>query len=144
MTPTPISGAAFARLAAAIRAIHAPDDWVHLATIGPDGGPHVTPMMMGIGPDGLLFSLTGKQKKRNLERDPRACVSIARPGALSHVIVWGTLALRHDAEAQQLWEDLIRGAFGEAGLAQRSRELSIEGTSLGVLTPKRQRIYGLD
>lgn len=144
MAATPIRGPAYARLVEAIRAIHAADDWVHLATIGPDGGPHVTPMMMGIGPEGLLFSLTGKQKKRNLERDARACVSIAQPGALSHVIVWGTMTLRHDAEAQQLWEALIRGAFGEAGLAQRSRELSLEGTSLGVLAPRRQRLYGLD
>jgi len=131
-------------LVKAVRKIHAPDGWIHFATIGPDGGPHVTPLMMGLHDVGLLFSLTGKQKKRNLERDPRACVSISQPGSLAHVIVWGTVVLRHDAEAQRIWEDLIRSAFGEAGLKQRARHLSIDATSLGVMTPTHHRIYGLD
>ena len=119
----------------AIQAIHAPDGWVHLATVGPDGGPHVTPMMMGLHDVGLLFGITGKQKKRNVERDPRACVAISKPGELAHVMVWGTMELRHDSQAQTMWDGLIQGAFGEAGLAER--------TSLGVLTPIRHRIYGL-
>ena len=131
-------------LAAAIRAIHPPDGWVHLATVAPDGGPHVTPVMMGLHTDGLLFSLTGAQKKRNLQRDPRACVSISREASLAHVIVWGTIELRHDAEAQKLWDNLIISAFGENGFAQRARTLSMEGTSLGIMRPKRHRIYGLD
>ena len=56
----------------AIAAVHAPDAWVHLATIGPDGEPHVTPMMMGLHQDGLLFSMTGKQKKRNIRAIQRS------------------------------------------------------------------------
>ncbi len=128
----------------AIAAVHAPDAWVHLATIGPDGEPHVTPMMMGLHEEGLLFSMTGKQKKRNIERDPRACVAISKPVSMAHVIVWGTIEMRHDDEAQQIWEAMIRSAFGEAGLGQRSRDLSLEGTSLGVMTPTRHRIYGID
>ncbi len=36
------------KLRAAIEALHDPAGWVHLATIGHDGGPHVTPMMMGL------------------------------------------------------------------------------------------------
>ncbi len=128
----------------AINELHPPDAWVHLATIGRDGGPHVTPMMMGVHGEGLLFSLTGQQKKLNMQRDPRACVSISKPGILAHVIVWGTMKIRHDEKAVQLWEDLLRGAFGEQGLKDRARELSFEGTSLGVLTPERHRIYGLD
>ena len=87
----------------AIAAVHAPDAWVHLATIGPDGEPHVTPMMMGLHEDGLLFSMTGKQKKRNIERDPRACVAISKPVSMAHVIVWGTIEMRHDDEAHR-WE----------------------------------------
>ena len=54
------------KLIQAIKKIHEPDGWVHFSTIGPDGGPHVTPLMMGIHEEGLLFSFTGKQKKRNL------------------------------------------------------------------------------
>jgi hypothetical protein len=35
-------------LHAAIETLHDPAAWVHLATIGHDGGPHVTQMMMGL------------------------------------------------------------------------------------------------
>ena len=127
----------------AIRAIHSPDGWVHLATNGRDGEPHVTPMMMGIREPCLLFSLTGKQKVRNLERDPRACVAISRAGTMAHVIVWGRIAIRTDEEAQRMWEEMIIAAFGPEGLGKRTRALSREGTMLGVFTPERQRIYGL-
>ena len=127
----------------AIRQLHAPDGWVHLSTIDRDGGPHVTPMMMGIREPWLLFSLTGKQKVRNLERDPRACVAISKPGTMAHVIVWGRIEIRTDDEAQAMWEQMIVGAFGPEGLGKRARKLSTDGTMLGVLIPERQRIYGL-
>lgn len=131
------------KLRAAILELHEPAAWVHLATIGKGGEPHVTPMMMGLRDSYLLFSLTGKQKIRNLERDPRACVAISRPVTMAHVIVWGTMEIRRDAEAQEWWEAMIVSAFGPAGLDQRSRQLSAAGTSLGVLTPTHHRIYGL-
>jgi general stress protein 26 len=125
----------------ALRAMHRPEAWVQLGTNGKGGWPHVTPVMMGVRDDVLLFSLTGKQKKRNVERDARVCVSLSRPEDLAHVIVWGSLQLRHDAEAQALWNGLIEGAFGPEGLASRRRDLSLEGTSLGVMLPTRHRIY---
>ena len=129
-------------LRAAIERIHTPAGWVHLATIGPDGSPHVAPMMMGLGDGVLLFSLTGKQKKRNLERDPRATVSLAEAGTLAHVIAWGSIEMRHDADAQVLWGEMIKRAFGDSGYVDRNRPLSLEGTSLGVMTVTRHRIYG--
>lgn len=132
------------KLLKAIEFLHAPADWVHLATVDRDGGPHVTPMMMGVQDPWLLFSLTGKQKIRNMERDRRACVAISKPGTMAHVMVWGTMEIRCDDEAQQIWEAMITRAFGPAGLGQRSRQLSREGTSLGLLTPQRQRIYGIE
>ena len=131
-------------LHAAIVTLHDPASWVHLSTIDPDGGPHVTPMMMGLTDSHLLFSLTGKQKVRNLGRDPRACVAISRPASMAHVIVWGTIEIRVDDEAQQIWNAMITRAFGPDGLGKRTRSLSREGTMLGLLTPARHRIYGLD
>lgn len=132
-----------ARLEAAIRTIQKPDEWVALATTGRDGWPHAAPMMMGIAGGFLTFSLTGKQKQRNLQRDPRCCVSISRNGDTAHVIVWGTMELRDDDEAQQMWDDLIRTAFGEAGYQKRKRSLKATGTYLGLLTPLRWRILGV-
>ena len=132
------------KLVDAIKTIHKPNEWVHFSSIGPDRGPHVTPLMMGIHEQGLLFSFTGKQKKRNLERDPRACVSICKPVVMSHVIVWGEVEIRHDEEAQEMWNVMIKEAFGEDRLNQIQRKLSLEQTSLGVLKPDRYRIYDID
>lgn len=131
-------------LSAAIEKIHTPAGWVHLATIGPDGSPHVAPMMMGLRDGVLLFSLTGKQKKRNLERDPRATVSLAQVGTLAHVIAWGSIEMRHDGEAHRLWSEMIKNAFGDSGYVDRKRPLSLEGTSLGVMTVTRHRAYGIE
>jgi general stress protein 26 len=125
----------------ALRTMHRPDGWVSLGTVGTGGWPHVTPVMMGVRDDVLVFSLTGQQKKRNIERDARVSVSLSRPEDLAHVIVWGEMHLRHDAEAQALWDALIERAFGAEGLAARKRELSLAGTSLGVMVPLRHRIY---
>ena len=125
----------------ALQTMHRPDGWVSLGTVGKGGWPHVTPVMMGVRDDMLLFSLTGKQKKRNIERDARVSVSLSRPEDLAHVIVWGEMQLRHDADAQSLWDGLIESAFGVEGLAARKRELSLAGTSLGVMVPIRHRIY---
>ena len=132
------------KLITAIKQIHEPDGWVHFSSIGPDGGPHVTPLMMGLHEQGLLFSFTGQQKKRNLERDPRACVSISKPVTMDHVIVWGNVEIRHDDSAQEIWNQMIKTAFGEERLSQIQRQLSIKQTSLGVLEPTHYRIYGLD
>jgi PPOX class probable F420-dependent enzyme len=132
-----------ASLRAAIEKLHDPASWVHLSTIDRDGGPHVTPMMMGLTDSHLLFSLTGKQKVRNLERDPRACVAISKPVTMAHVIVWGTIEIRVDDDAQQLWNAMITRAFGPDGLGKRTRSLSRDGTMLGLLTPARHRVYGL-
>jgi len=104
----------------------------------------VAPMMMGLGDGVLLFSLTGKQKKRNLERDPRATVSLAEAGTLAHVIAWGSVGIRHDEEAQVLWAEMIKKAFGDSGYVDSSRPLSLEETSLGVMTVTRHRIYGIE
>ena len=133
-----------ATLRAAIEQLHSAAAWVHLSTIGKEGEPHVTPMMMGLRDPYLLFSMTGKQKIRNLERDPRACVAISKPVTMAHVIVWGTIEIRRDAEAQIWWEEMIVKSFGPEGLGKRARQLSADGTSLGVLTPTHHRIYGLN
>jgi len=63
---------------------------------------------------------------------------------MGHVIVWGKVDIRHDDEAQEMWNGMIIEAFGEERLNQIQRELSLEQTSLGVLKPDRYRIYDID
>jgi PPOX class probable F420-dependent enzyme len=48
-----------------------------LATINPDGGPQTSAMWGGRNGDDVLFStVAGRRKHRNLERDPRASVTV--------------------------------------------------------------------
>ena len=63
---------------------------------------------------------------------------------MSHVIVWGEVEIRHDEEAQEMWNVMIEEAFGKDRLNQIQRKLSLEKTSLGVLKPDRYRIYDID
>ena len=132
-----------AELKRALLLLHTKGGWVHLGTVGRDGWPHVTPVMMGIKDDVCLFSITGKQKKHNIERDPRVCVELSRPGDFFHIVMWGEMEIRNDAAAQLLWAWLITDQFGEAGLEQRQRTLAAEGTSLGIFRPQRQRLFAV-
>lgn len=48
-----------------------------LATINPDGGPQTSAMWVARDGDDVLFStVAGRRKHRNLERDPRASVTV--------------------------------------------------------------------
>lgn len=132
-----------AELKRALAMLHTRGGWVHLGTVGKDGWPHVTPVMMGIRDDLCLFSITGKQKKRNIERDPRVCVELSHPGDFFHIVMWGEMQIRNDAAAQELWAWLITDQFGDAGLEQRQRALCEAGTSLGVFRALRQRLYAV-
>jgi PPOX class probable F420-dependent enzyme len=55
----------------------------HLATILPDGAPHVVPVWIGVDEDDNIVFLTGREsvKGRNVERDPRVSLSITAPDA---------------------------------------------------------------
>ena len=61
----------------------------HVATVLPDGGPHVVPTWVATRGDRIVF-LTGpgSRKARNLERDPRVALSVAdadSPTLMVHV-----------------------------------------------------------
>lgn len=120
-----------------------PAHWVTVATVARDGGPHATPMVLGWDRESLYLSLTGKQKVRNLERDPRVCVSISRDEDLAHAVVWGTVAMSSDQWAQERWERMTERWAGRDQAAKQWRRLSPDGTQLGVITPTRWRVYGL-
>jgi PPOX class probable F420-dependent enzyme len=52
----------------------------HIATIGPNGEPQVTPVWFGWDGEHVRFSqTTTRQKLRNLRRDPRIALSIVDP-----------------------------------------------------------------
>jgi PPOX class probable F420-dependent enzyme len=53
----------------------------HVATILPDGSPHSVPVWVGLE-EGRVAFLTnpGSRKARNLDRDPRLCISLTENG----------------------------------------------------------------
>lgn len=54
--------------------------FAHVATIGPDGAPQNNPVWFDWDGDVLRFSqTTGRQKFKNLEREPRIALSIQDP-----------------------------------------------------------------
>ncbi|MEX1038359.1 MAG: PPOX class F420-dependent oxidoreductase [Acidimicrobiia bacterium] len=54
--------------------------FAHMATIGPDGEPHTSPVWFEWDGTHIKFSLTtSRQKYRNLHRDKRASLSVMDP-----------------------------------------------------------------
>lgn len=130
-------------LAQALAEVVAPGRWATLATVGPGGWPHATPVLAGVVDGLLVASVTGRQKQHNLERDPRATLVFAVDGSLVHVVVQGRMTLRHDEEAARLRRALLLAALGEEGLVAWDRPLGPDGSRLGVMAPERWRAYGL-
>lgn len=81
----------------------------HVATIGPDGEPHTTPVWVTTDGEHLLFSLTtNRQKYRNLERDPRVAVSLTDPDdPYTHLEVRGRVKMEMDPN-NDLIDELAR------------------------------------
>lgn len=65
----------------------------HVATVGPRGEPHSSPVWFEWDGENIKFSLTtGRQKYRNLNRDKRISISIVDPeNAYRYVEVRGEL-----------------------------------------------------
>jgi PPOX class probable F420-dependent enzyme len=61
-----------------LRRLLAAPNLAHVATLLPDGAPHVVPTWIGVEDDDVVF-LTGprSRKARNLARDPRLSISVA-------------------------------------------------------------------
>jgi PPOX class probable F420-dependent enzyme len=91
-----------------VRALIGGTNVAHIATLLPDGAPHVVPTWIGLEGDRIAF-LTGpgSRKARNLEHDPRVSISITdreRPNVMAHVR--GRVAERLDGDPA--WEVIDR------------------------------------
>jgi PPOX class probable F420-dependent enzyme len=74
---------------------------VHIATLLPDGGPHVVPVWMGVEGEQLaFFTETGSRKDRSLQDDPRVAVSVTAPDQpLDMAFVRGRAVRRLEGDA---------------------------------------------
>jgi PPOX class probable F420-dependent enzyme len=71
-----------------------------VSTLGPDGAPQTTPVWFVFDGEHVRFSLVeGRQKLRNLRRDPRASVVVVDPTEPTrYVELRGTVELEPDPE----------------------------------------------
>ena len=81
---TPVSA-----LPDAVRELVEGPDLAHVATVLPDGAPHVVPVWIGLEGGRVAFLTgAGSRKARNLARDPRIVLSIVdreNPARMAHV-----------------------------------------------------------
>ncbi|WP_409464492.1 PPOX class F420-dependent oxidoreductase [Amycolatopsis sp. GA6-003] len=108
----------------------------HLATVLPDGSPHVVPVWIGTRGDRIVF-LTGpdSRKARNLRRDPRVAISLTPPdNPFEPIVVRGRVAEWIEGDAA--WE--IVDEVAEKYLGQPySRE---QERVVGLIEPETQSV----
>jgi PPOX class probable F420-dependent enzyme len=80
-----------------------------IATLNPDGGPQTSVIWVSRDGDDVLFStLAGRRKHRNLERDPRASITVIDPDdPYNYVELRGTVAFTEDVGREYdagLWD----------------------------------------
>jgi PPOX class probable F420-dependent enzyme len=85
-----------------------------LATLNPDGSPQTSVVWVGRrGDDVVISSAAGRRKERNLQRDPRASLTVVDPADPSrYVEVRGLVTISEDA-GRQLAVELAEKYAGE-------------------------------
>ncbi len=74
-----------------VRKLFEEANFAHLATLMPDGSPQVTPVWVDFdGRHVLVNTAEGRQKPRNIRRDPRVAIDVIRQGSeYAHASVRG-------------------------------------------------------
>ncbi|WP_199549899.1 PPOX class F420-dependent oxidoreductase [Streptomyces sp. N35] len=106
-----------AELSAELKALLDTPVFITVATIQPDGSPQVSPVWVKRDPengDALLFSTTlGRQKEKNLRRDPRLSVVVQPFDApYSYAEIRGTAELTEEG-GQELIDELALKYVGK-------------------------------
>ena len=93
----------------------------HVASIGPDGGPYVSPVWVELdGDDIVLNTALGRMKARNLASDPRVAVSLTDPDDDEVcVIVMGTVVGFTTKGADEVIDRLAAKYTGSATFLDR-------------------------
>ncbi|MFZ0252079.1 MAG: PPOX class F420-dependent oxidoreductase [Acidimicrobiales bacterium] len=92
-----------------------------LATVRPDGRPHLAPVWYDLDEDGSLVFSTGEStvKGRNIRHEPRVslCVDDDRP-PFSFVVVEGTAEISDDLDEVRSWASRLGGRYMGAERAE--------------------------
>ena len=89
--------------------------FAHVATIGPNGEPQNSPVWFDWDGTHLLFSqTTGRQKYRNLQREPRVALSIIDPAnPYRYLEVRGTVDSIDDDEGNAFIDSMAKKYLGQ-------------------------------
>jgi PPOX class probable F420-dependent enzyme len=112
-----------------------------LATVRPDGSPHVAPIWFVLDDDGAIVFNTGRAtvKGRALRRDPRVsiCVDDEKP-PFAYVRVDGVAELSEDLDAMLPWSTRIAARYmGEARAEAYGRRNAVAGEMLVRVRPTK-------
>lgn len=112
-----------------------------LATVRPDGRPHVAPVWIVVDDDDTVVFTTGARtvKGRAVQADPRValCVDDDKP-PFGYVLVEGTVEVSTDLDEMLLWATRIGGRYmGEDHAEAFGRRNAVEGELLVRVTPAR-------
>lgn len=100
-----------------VRRVLESDALAHVATIDPDGTPHVTLAWVGLEGDEVVLGTLGDQRKlRNVRRDPRVTISIATDrtnpmGLREYLVIYGSGRVT-EGGAPELLQELARTYLG--------------------------------
>ena len=112
-----------------------------LATVRPDGRPHLAPIWIELDDDGSVVFTTGADtvKGRAIRAEPRVaiCVDDDQP-PFSYVLIEGTAEVSTDLEEMLVWATRIGGRYMGAERAEEfGRRNAVETELLGRVTPTR-------
>jgi PPOX class probable F420-dependent enzyme len=89
----------------------------HLATLLPDGSPHVVPVCPALDGDRVIVALGGGAKVANLRRDSRVALVVDDYvedwNALRRVAVFGRATLVEDGPAWERGRDILYAKFAQ-------------------------------
>ncbi|WP_116198398.1 PPOX class F420-dependent oxidoreductase [Amycolatopsis circi] len=108
----------------------------HLATVLPDGSPHVVPLWIGTHGDRIVF-LTGpdSRKARNLRHDPRVAISLTPPdNPFEPIIIRGRVAEWIEGDAA--WEIIDEVAKKYIGQPYTREQVRV----VGLIEAERQSV----
>jgi PPOX class probable F420-dependent enzyme len=116
-----------------------PSHIVVVATIGPNGMPHLTPNWYYYAHGTLMISTTKERiKYRNLTRDNRMTVCIySEPLARDYVTLWGRVNIRDD---HSIWPDtqaIVERYVPAPGVEARLQQLRAQNRVIIDFTPER-------
>jgi PPOX class probable F420-dependent enzyme len=111
-----------------------------LATVRPDGRPHVTPVWFVLDGDTVVFT-TGERyiKGQDMRRDPRVCLCVDdETPPFAYVMIEGAAALSDDLDELLVWATRIGGKYMGADQAEPfGRRNAVPGELLVRVTPTK-------